>query len=64
MNMVSMSMELEQSGIVQRTEEFAIETIRLSKSFGKENQIRAVDNLNLQVRKGEVFGFVGPNGAG
>ena len=23
-----------------------------------------MDNLNLQVRKGEVFGFVGPNGAG
>ncbi|HII81615.1 MAG TPA: ABC transporter ATP-binding protein [Methanosarcina sp.] len=60
----STGLELEQSEIVQNTDQFAIETIHLSKIFGKENQIRAVDNLNLQVRKGEVFGFVGPNGAG
>jgi len=60
----SMDMELGQSGVVRKTNEFAIETIHLSKVFGKENQIRAVDNLNLQVKKGEVFGFVGPNGAG
>ena len=69
MSMESMSMEstnidLEQSVIVQQTNEFAIETLNLSKIFGKEKQIRAVDNLNLQVKKGEVFGFVGPNGAG
>jgi len=25
---------------------------------------KAVDNLNLQIRKGVVFGFLGPNGAG
>lgn len=60
----STDMELGQSGVVRKTNELAIETIHLSKFFGKENQIRAVDNLNLQVRKGEVFGFVGPNGAG
>ena len=60
----SMDMELGQSGIVHEINGFAIETVHLSKVFGKENQIRAVDNLNLQVRKGEVFGFVGPNGAG
>lgn len=60
----SMDMELGQSGVVQKINELAIETIHLSKFFGKESQIRAVDNLNLQVRKGEVFGFVGPNGAG
>ncbi|WP_239451004.1 ABC transporter ATP-binding protein [Methanosarcina horonobensis] len=62
--MESMSMELEQNEVVPKVDEFAIETIRLSKVFGKENKIHAVDNLNLQVRKGEVFGFVGPNGAG
>jgi ABC-2 type transport system ATP-binding protein len=27
-------------------------------------RIRAVDGLNLQVRRGEVVGFIGPNGAG
>ncbi|NLW06362.1 MAG: ATP-binding cassette domain-containing protein [Clostridia bacterium] len=26
--------------------------------------MRAVDRLNLSVRRGEIFGFLGPNGAG
>ncbi|BDZ69178.1 daunorubicin resistance protein DrrA family ABC transporter ATP-binding protein [Methanobacterium ferruginis] len=33
----------------------------LTKDFG---DLRAVDNLNLKIRRGEVFGFLGPNGAG
>ncbi len=44
--------------------ETMIETKELTKSFGKENEIVAVDSLTLQVDAGEVFGFVGPNGAG
>ena len=40
---------------------FIIEAINLSKSFG---DFVAVDNLNLKIKKGEVFGFLGPNGAG
>ncbi len=39
----------------------AIETHNLQKSFG--NQL-AVNNLNLHVPRGSVFGFLGPNGAG
>jgi len=27
-------------------------------------QVRALENLDLEVQKGEVFGFLGPNGAG
>jgi len=38
-----------------------IEIEKLVKNFGK---IRAVNNLNLSVSKGEFFGFLGPNGAG
>jgi ABC-2 type transport system ATP-binding protein len=34
---------------------------QLTKEFGK---LRAVDHLDLTVRKGDVFGFLGPNGAG
>lgn len=41
--------------------EFIIEAKNLSKSFG---DFVAVDNLNLKIKKGEVFGFLGPNGAG
>lgn len=38
-----------------------IQTRKLTKYYGKN---RGVENLNLDVRKGEVFGFLGPNGAG
>jgi len=33
----------------------------LSKYFGK---IHALDNLNLEIKKGELLGIIGPNGAG
>jgi ABC-2 type transport system ATP-binding protein len=39
----------------------AIEIQGLGKSFGR---VRALDDLNLTVRTGEVAGFLGPNGAG
>lgn len=38
-----------------------IEAKALSKAFGS---VRALDNINFEVRKGEVVGFLGPNGAG
>ena len=33
----------------------------LTKKFGS---LTAVNDLNLEIRKGEIFGFLGPNGAG
>ncbi|MGW0481766.1 ABC transporter ATP-binding protein [Nonomuraea sp. NPDC003214] len=39
----------------------AIRIRRLVKNFGK---VRALDQLDLTVREGEVHGFLGPNGAG
>lgn len=38
-----------------------IETTNLTKKYGS---FTAVDNLNLKVKKGEIYGFLGPNGAG
>lgn len=38
-----------------------IETHNLSKKFG---QLTAVENLNLEVREGEILALLGPNGAG
>jgi len=42
-------------------QEIIIETIELTRRFGS---LTAVDNLNLKVPKGSIFGFLGPNGAG
>jgi ABC-2 type transport system ATP-binding protein len=41
--------------------EYAIDVHGLSKSFGHK---RAVNHLSLQVEKGEIYGFLGPNGSG
>ena len=41
-----------------------IRTEKLSKYYGKGGEIKAVDNLDLEVYEGETFGLLGPNGAG
>lgn len=41
--------------------EYAIDVHGLSKSFGPK---RVVNGLSLQVEKGEIYGFLGPNGSG
>lgn len=38
-----------------------LKTTNLTKKFGN---FTALDNVNLEVKKGEVYGFIGPNGAG
>ena len=41
--------------------EFAIDVRDLNKHFGDKH---VVNNVSLRVRKGEIFGFLGPNGSG
>jgi len=41
-----------------------IRTDKLSKHYGKGGEIKAVDELDLEVYEGETFGLLGPNGAG
>lgn len=41
--------------------DFTIELTGLTKKYGS---FTAVDDLNLSIKKGEVFGLLGPNGAG
>src|SRR2546429_1845478 len=41
-----------------------ISTVALTKVFaGRGGTVRAVESLDLTVRRGEVFGLLGPNGA-
>jgi ABC-2 type transport system ATP-binding protein len=44
-------------------QEIAIQTVNLSKTF-KEGKIKAVDNLNLKIRQGEIYALIGANGSG
>jgi len=57
--------------------EYAIRTVNLTKTFRSKAQggnrgffrrtkvtVKAVDNLNIEIKKGELFGLLGPNGAG
>jgi ABC-2 type transport system ATP-binding protein len=43
------------------TSEIVLRTTNLTKLYGKRT---AVNNLNLEVHRGEIMGFLGPNGAG
>jgi ABC-2 type transport system ATP-binding protein len=41
--------------------QLAIQAYRLSKHFGP---VHAVESIDLEIRSGEVYGFLGPNGSG
>lgn len=40
---------------------YALETTNLTKTYGGKN---AVDNVDLKIQKGDIYGFIGKNGAG
>jgi ABC-2 type transport system ATP-binding protein len=44
-------------------QESVIETADLTKVY-KEGKIRAVDDLNLKIKKGEIYAIIGANGSG
>lgn len=41
--------------------EFILRTKNLCKSYSGK---LAVDNINLEIKKGQIYGFIGKNGAG
>jgi ABC-2 type transport system ATP-binding protein len=48
------------------SEKNALKVEKLTKIYSQKssNQIKALNNLNLEVKEGEIFGLLGPNGAG
>lgn len=48
-------------GKVERKDEYVIEVDKLTKRFGN---FTAVDHISFKVHRGEIFGFLGANGAG
>ena len=48
-------------GDIQSLPSLAVDTVGLAKSFG---EVRAVRGLDLRVKRGEIYGLVGPDGAG
>lgn len=47
--------------LITKTTVNAIETQNLTKFYGKN---KGIENLTFSVKKGEIFGFLGPNGSG
>ena len=41
--------------------EYVLRTQNLTKQFGEKV---AVKNVSMQIKKGEIYGFIGKNGAG
>jgi len=41
--------------------DFVIDVAKMNKSFGKKHVVK---DFSLQVRRGEIYGFLGPNGSG
>ena len=49
------------------TADSIIETFGLSKIYnlkGKKKYVNALDDINISIKRGEIFGLLGPNGAG
>ena len=44
-----------------RRDKYAIDVAHLTKSFGGRT---VVNNVSIQVKRGEIYGFLGPNGSG
>jgi ABC-2 type transport system ATP-binding protein len=53
--------------VVARDTQYVVETFGLTKIFADwwgRNKVVAVDDLNIKVKRNEVFGLLGPNGSG
>lgn len=40
---------------------YILEINNLTKTYSRK---KVIDNVNMKIKKGEIYGFLGPNGAG
>lgn len=57
-------METTMQNLKDTTSKTLIFLQNLTKLYGKNQEIKAVDGINLEIYEGETFGLLGPNGAG
>ena len=58
---------VESDAAIRAPDEAVVKCVGLTKifrDFWMRNRVRAVDHVDLEVRRGEVFGLLGPNGSG
>src|SRR5690242_16202513 len=42
----------------------AVKTEHITRTYGKKKEVVALDDISFDVEKGELFGIIGPDGAG
>ena len=47
--------------VCENFDEYVLETSHLTKAYSRKN---VVNNLNMRIKKGDIYGFIGKNGAG
>lgn len=60
-NIGNVSDNVEAQKDAEFSEKYVLETTGLTKTYSRKN---VVNNLNMKIRKGDIYGFIGKNGAG
>lgn len=56
--------DINNTNAISLDQEIAVNVENLTKTYGKKKEILAVDAASFAIKKGELFGIIGPDGAG
>ncbi len=60
-NLINNFEDQKSDSVCGNSENYVLETTNLTKTYSRKN---VVSNLNMKIRKGDIYGFIGKNGAG